>query len=82
MISDGDDETDEVTPWVRSIVAMRLMKVKKSTLVEMLAQYGVLLRARATKHEVADALAEQLLYETDSDESDAEEDAKAHARRL
>ena len=53
------------------------MKLKKVILVEVLAQYGVHLRAGATKEEIADALAVQLLYETDNDESDqsnAEED--------
>ena len=72
----SDDETESFS-FVSYVVGMRLMKLKKVILVEVLAQYGVHLRAGATKEEIADALAVQLLYETDNDESDqsnAEED--------
>ena len=63
----------EIWEEARQHVATRLIgALRKPTLIHTLAEFRVALPARASKAEVAYALAEQLLYKTDSE---AEDDA-------
>jgi hypothetical protein len=68
----GEEEA-EIWEEARQHVATRLIgALRKPTLIHTLAEFRVALPARASKAEVAYALAEQLLYKTDSE---AEDDA-------